>query len=67
VDRSSTRPPYRSRLDRRFLPEICRPRWVIADDDQGAGPIIDQGSKTLTGKQVAFDTEMIAIEEALEW
>jgi ribonuclease HI len=41
--------------------------WVITSDDQGAGPVINQGSKTLKGKQVAFDAEVIAIEEALKW
>jgi hypothetical protein len=35
--------------------------------DQGAGLIIDQGSKTLTGKRVAFDAEITAIVEALKW
>jgi hypothetical protein len=39
----------------------------ITSDDQGAGPIFDQGSKTLKGKQVAFDAEITAIEEALKW
>jgi hypothetical protein len=34
--------------------------WVITEDDQGGGSIIDQGSKTLTGKQVAFDAEITA-------
>jgi ribonuclease HI len=41
--------------------------WVITSDNQGAGPVIDQGSKTLKGKRVAFGTEIIAIEEALKW
>jgi ribonuclease HI len=41
--------------------------WIIISDDQGAGPAIDQGSKTLKGKQVAFDAEITAIEEVLKW
>jgi hypothetical protein len=39
--------------------------WVITSDNQGAGSVIDQGSKTLKGKRVAFGTKIIAIEEAL--
>jgi hypothetical protein len=41
--------------------------WIITEDNQGAGPVIDQGSKTLPGKQVAFDAEITVIEEALKW
>jgi hypothetical protein len=35
--------------------------WVTTDDDQGAGPVLAQGSRTLRGKQVAFDAEITAI------
>jgi hypothetical protein len=35
--------------------------WVITSDGQGVGPAIDQGSKTLKDKQVAFDAEITAI------
>jgi ribonuclease HI len=41
--------------------------WVIAKDDQGAGAVVAQGSKTLPGEQVAFDAEITAIEETLKW
>jgi hypothetical protein len=39
---------------------------VIIEDDQGAGTVIAQGSKTLPGRQVAFDAEITVIEEALK-
>jgi hypothetical protein len=41
--------------------------WVITEDDQGASIAIAQGSKTLPTRQVAFDAEMTAIEEVLQW
>jgi hypothetical protein len=47
-------------LDGRLVSGIRRP---VTSDDQGASPIIAQGSKTLSGKQVAFDAEMTAIED----
>jgi len=40
---------------------------VVTQDDQGAGPIIAQGFKTLKVRQVAFDAEITVIEEALMW
>jgi hypothetical protein len=40
--------------------------WVVTQDDLGAA-IIDQSSKTLPGKQVAFDAEITAIKEVLKW
>jgi hypothetical protein len=49
-------------LDRWVLQEIRR-LGLGSQDDLGAGPIIYQGSKTLPGKQVTFDTDITAIEE----
>ena len=41
--------------------------WVVTPDVQGNGDAISQGSKSLGGKQVAFDVEVAAIKEAIKW
>ena len=40
---------------------------MITPDDMGAGPVISQGSKTLGGRQTAFDAEAVATEAAVNW
>jgi ribonuclease HI len=41
--------------------------WVITEDEEGAGNIIAQGSKSLGTRQTAFDAKITAIEDALFW
>ena len=40
---------------------------MIATDVQGIGETLAQGSKPLSGKQVAFNAEVAVINEALRW
>jgi ribonuclease HI len=40
---------------------------VVTKDSRGSGNTLGLGSKSLGGKQVAFDAEVAAIEEAIKW
>jgi ribonuclease HI len=41
--------------------------WVVTRDAEGAGDIVAQGSRSLGTRQTAFDAEVSAIKEALDW
>jgi ribonuclease HI len=40
--------------------------WLITKDSNGEGPVIAEGARNL-GEQTAFDTEVTAIQQAVQW
>jgi hypothetical protein len=41
--------------------------WLITKDNKREGPIIAEGARNLGGQQTAFDAEVAAIEQAVQW
>jgi ribonuclease HI len=41
--------------------------WLITKDNRGEGPAIAEGARNLGGQQTAFDAEIAAIEQAVQW
>jgi ribonuclease HI len=41
--------------------------WLITKDNRGEGPAIAEGARNLGGQQTAFDAEVAAIEQTVQW
>jgi hypothetical protein len=41
--------------------------WIVTPDDKGEGPSITQGTHNIGGQQTAFDAELMAIEQVVDW
>jgi ribonuclease HI len=59
------RPRSRSHLDRQTFPKVSGRSWLATAGDQGRGPALAQGCKTLGAQCTAFDGELAAIQQAL--
>jgi ribonuclease HI len=41
--------------------------WIVTPDDKGEGAPITQGARNIGGQQTAFDAEVAAIEQVVNW